>query len=97
MYVIHCLSFYTVKTIDVTDHAKLRDVLTSLPVSHAILLRAVCFATSRPTNHAICRFTDSSGYASGSIRRCLFIDYIIIDVIQSDVALHNQGYCHVNF
>ena len=52
--------------------------LTSLPVSHAILPRAVCFATSRPANHAICSFIDSSGYASGPIRRCLFIDYIII-------------------
>ena len=35
------------------DHAKLLDVLTSLPVSHAILPRAVCFATSRPANHVI--------------------------------------------
>ena len=60
------------------DHAKLLDVLTSLPVSQSILPRAVCFATSRPANHAICSFIDSSGYASGPIRRCLFIDYIII-------------------
>ena len=60
------------------DLAKLLDVLTSLPVSHAILPRAVCFATSRPANHAICSFIDLSGYASGPIRKCLFIDYIII-------------------
>ena len=60
------------------DHAKLFDVLTSLPVSHAILPRAVCFATSRPANHAICSFIDSSGYAFGPIRICLFIHYIII-------------------
>ena len=60
------------------DHAKLLDVLTSLPVSHAILPRAMCFATSRPANHAIYSFIDSSGYASWPIRRCLFIDYIII-------------------
>ena len=60
------------------DSAKLLDVLTLLPVSHSILPRAVCFATSRPANHAICSFIDSSGYASGPIRRCLFIDYIII-------------------
>ena len=59
------------------DHAKLLDVLTSLPVSHAILPRAVCFATSRPANHAISSFIDSSGYASWPIRRCIFIDYII--------------------
>ena len=59
------------------DHAKLLDVLTSLPISQSILPRAVCFATSRPANHAICSFIDSSGYASGPIRRCLFIDYII--------------------
>ena len=58
------------------DHAKLLDVLTSLPVSHAILPRAECFATSRPANHAICSFIDSSRYASGPIRICLFIDYI---------------------
>ena len=78
MYVMHFLSFYTVKTIDVTmDHAILLDVLTSLPVSHVILPRAVCFATSRPANHAICSFIDRRGYASGPIRRCLFIDYII--------------------
>ena len=60
------------------DHAKLLDVLTSLPVSQSILPRAVCFATSRPANHAICSFIDSSGYAPGPIRKCLFIDYIII-------------------
>ena len=71
MYVIHLLSFYTVKTTDVTD------VLKSLPVSHAILPRVMCFTTSRPANHAICSFIDSDGYASGPIRRCLFIDYII--------------------
>ena len=59
------------------DHAKLLDDLTSLPVSHVILPCAVCFATSRPANHAICSFIDSRGYASGPIRRCLFIDYII--------------------
>ena len=59
------------------DHAKLLDILTSLPVSQSILPRAVCFATSRPASHAICSFIDLSGYASGPIRRCLFIDYII--------------------
>ena len=61
------------------DQAKLLDVLTSFPVSHAILPRAVCFATSRPANHAICSFIDSSGYTSGAIRICLLIDYIIIE------------------
>ena len=59
------------------DHAKLLDVLTSPSVSHAILPCAVCFATSRPANHAICSIIDSGKYASGPIRRCLFIDYII--------------------
>ena len=59
------------------EHAKLFDVLTSLPVSHAILPHDEYFATSRPANHAICSFIDSSRYASGPIRRCLFIDYII--------------------
>ena len=65
------------------DHAKLLDVLMSLPVSQSILPRVVCFATSRPANHAICSFIDSSGYASGPIRRCLFIDYIIKYIIFS--------------
>ena len=59
------------------DHTKLLDVLMSLPVSQSILPRVVCFATSRPLNYAICSFIDSSGYVSGPIRRCLFIDYII--------------------
>ena len=79
---MHFLSFYTVKTIDVTvDHAKLLSVLTSLPVSHVILPRAVCFATSRSANHAIGSFINSMGYASVPIRRCLSIDYIISTVI----------------
>ena len=63
------------------DHAKSFDVLTSLPVRHAILPRAMCLATSRPANHAICSFIDSSGYASGPIRRCLLIDYIINSIV----------------
>ena len=58
------------------DHAKLLDVLASLPVSHAILPRAMCFATSHPANHAICSYIDLSGCASVPIRSCLFIDYI---------------------
>ena len=44
---MHFLLFYTIKTIEVTD---VLDVLKSLPVSHAILPRAVCFATSRPAS-----------------------------------------------
>ena len=81
------------------DHAKLLDVLTSLPVSHVILPRAVCFAVSRPANHAICSFIDSRGYASGPIRRCLFIDYIIkpfiygpLMVIMLSYKLHKSGF-----
>ena len=57
------------------DHAKLLEVLTSLPVSHAIIPRAMCFAMSRPANHAICSYIDLSEYASGPIRICVFIDY----------------------
>ena len=73
------------------DCAKCLDVLTSLPVSQSILPRAVCFATSHPANHVICSFIDSSGYASGPIRRCLFIDYIIkinIDIMCADFERH---------
>ena len=77
MLCIHC-DFIPLKRLTLRqDHAKLLDVLTSLPVSHAILPRAVCFATSRPANQAICSFMDSGGYASGPIRICLFIDYIL--------------------
>ena len=65
------------------DSAKLLDVLTTLPVSDAIIPRVVRFTSSRPANHAICSFIDSSGYASGPIRRCLFIDYIITTIIVS--------------
>ena len=65
--------------------------LTSLPVSHAILPRAVCFATSRPANHAICSFIDSSGYASGPIRRCLFKDYIIMHINARALAFIGGG------
>ena len=84
MYVVHFLPFLTIKTLTLRmDHAKLLDVLTSLPVSRSILPRAVYFATSRPANHAICSFIDSNGYASGPIRRCLFIDYIISKFIST--------------
>ena len=78
------------------DHAKLLDVLTSLPVSQSILPRAVCFATSRPASDAICSFIDSSGCASGPIRRRLFIDYIITLHVyrnisqQMNVLLYNK-------
>ena len=51
------------------DQAKLLDVLTSPPVSHAILAHAVCFATSRPANHATCSYMSGSGLASEPIRR----------------------------
>ena len=60
------------------DHAKFLDVLTSLPVNQSKLPRAVCFATSCPASHAMCSFIESSGYASGPIRRCLIIGYIIM-------------------
>ena len=73
------------------DHAKLLDVLTSFPVSRAILPRAMCFATSHPANHAICSFIDSSGYASGPIRRYLFIDYIISSHIGSSGKAYGQS------
>ena len=74
------------------DHAKLLDVLTSLPVSQSILPPAVCFATSRPANHAICSFIDSSGYASGPIRRCLFIDYIINSIVSMFNHIKGKNY-----
>ena len=42
------------------DLAKLLDVLMSLPISHAILPHAVCFAMSCPSNHATCSYFSSS-------------------------------------
>ena len=78
------------------DHAKLLDVLMSLPVSHAILPRAVCFATSRPANNAICSYIDSSGYASGPMRICLFIDNIIM-YIKSEVSDTGLNLWHLYF
>ena len=85
---MHFRHFLTIKTLTLRmDRAKLLDVLTSLPVSRSILPRAVYFETSRPANHAICGFIDSSGYASGPIRRCLFIDYIINMYIANDCLI----------
>ena len=72
------------------DHAILLDVLTSPPVSQSILPRAVCFATSHPASHAICSFIDSSGYASGPIRRCLFLDYIINVIIDTIIKIDHK-------
>ena len=76
---MYFLSFYNVKNIDITDGSceiTCRSDVTFRKPLH----RAVCFATSRPANHAICSFIDSREYASGPIRRCLFIDYIIISI-----------------
>ena len=96
---MHFLPFYTIKTLTLPmDHAKLLNVLTSLPVSRSILPRAVYFAPSRPANHAICSFIDSGGYASGPIRRCLFIDYIInlySDIYLSKGHLGSMGGKHL--
>ena len=77
---MHFLSFYTIKTIDIMDGSYeitwVSDITSHK--THSILPRAMCFTMSRPANHAICSYIDSSVYASGRIRRCLFIDYIII-------------------
>ena len=86
---MHFLPFYTIKTLMLQmDLAKLLDFLTSLHVSQSILPSAVCFATSHPANHAICSFIDSIGYASGPIRRCLFIDNIIKHIYDTDNISH---------
>ena len=66
MFCISC-HFIPLKPFTVgMNHAKLLKTLTSLPVSHAILPRVVCFATSHPANHAMC-YIDSSGYVSGPL------------------------------
>ena len=94
---MHFLPFLTIKKLTLRmDHLKLLDVLTSLPVSQSILPRAVYFATSRPANHAICSFIDSSGYASGPIRSCLFIDHIInINIFYTTHILDNKYFIHI--
>ena len=38
------------------DHAKLLDVLTSLPESHAVLLHIQWFVTSHLKNHVTCTY-----------------------------------------
>ena len=57
------------------DHAKLLDVLTSLPVSHAILPRVVCFATSRQANHALCSFLTHLAYRANAKNPCYIKRY----------------------
>ena len=48
MYVMHSCHFIPLKQLTLwMDHVKLLDVLTSLPVSHALLPCAMCLATSR--------------------------------------------------
>ena len=59
MYVIFFTHFIPLKPLALRmDSAKLLDVLTSLSKSHAILPRAMCFATSCLANHAICSCID---------------------------------------
>ena len=77
---MHFLPFWTIGSIDVMDGSWL-DILTLLSVRKSILPRVVCFAMSRPANHATCSYISGSGYANEPIRRCLFIDYIAISVI----------------
>ena len=60
------------------DHAKLLDVLTSLPVSHAILPRAMCFAHHiRQTMQYVVIFTQVDMHL-GQSEYVYLIDYIII-------------------
>ena len=57
----------------------------------------MCFPTSRPANNVICSFIDSNGYASGPIRRCLFIDYIIISFWATEDTICHNYLNNVNF
>ena len=43
------------------DHAELLEVLSSLPVRHAILPCAMCFAMSRLASHAASNYISHSG------------------------------------
>ena len=85
---LHSLPFWTIKIIDVMDGScELLDVLTSLPVSHAILPRDVCFATSHPAKHVTCSYIRGSGYAYEPIKRYLFIDNKITDFVTAHDGL----------
>ena len=68
------------------DHAKLLDVMMSLPISNTLLPHVVCFATSRTANHAKCSYISDSGLASEPIRRCLFTYHIIITDHKSTIV-----------
>ena len=55
LYVMNSCHFGPLKPLALrTYDAKLLDVLTSLPVRHALLPLAVCFAASRPAYHTAC-------------------------------------------
>ena len=61
------------------NHVKLIDILTSLPERHSILIHVVWFVsiTSLLETHVTC-YISISWKASVPIRRCLFIDYIMM-------------------
>ena len=46
----------------------------------------------KPTAHATCSYIDSSGYASGPIRLCLFIGYIITVVTNNGISSMSKCY-----
>ena len=51
---MHFLPFKTIKTLTSrTDHAKLLDVLTSLPVSHSILPRALQYHVQQTMHYLV--------------------------------------------
>ena len=59
---MHFLPFWTIKPLRLgMDHAKLLDVLTSLPISHAILPHTMCFAMSHLANHATYSYISGNG------------------------------------
>ena len=67
-----CISchFGTLKALTLrVDYVKLLDVLTLFHVSHALLPRAKCFASSRSANGFTCSYISGSGQAYETIRR----------------------------
>ena len=60
-YIIN-YAMYFLSNYDVTDHAKLLDVLMSLPESHAALLRAARFVNLLLDNHDYMKYNHTNVY-----------------------------------
>ena len=80
-------------------HQILCFVLLPLAANHASFYEVyfsnyICnFEWEKPTAHGTCSYIDSSEYALGPIIRCLFIDYIITQLISSRKRKSGTAMC----